>query len=83
MDLVGESEMITGIDELGVGDGIFLEKTGRTYWVEDISRRQVVLSDVDGRTNTWVRETLEEAFDADAWIRQSQPPERIEDLEES
>lgn len=83
MDLVGESHEITGIDELTVGDGIFLEKTGRTYWVEDISRRQVVLSDVDGRTNTWVRETLEEAFAADAWVHQSRPPARIEDPEES
>lgn len=82
MGLVAEGQLITAMDELAVGDSIYLEKTGQTYWVESLSRKQVVLSDVDGRTNTWVPETLEAAFAVDTWVHQGRPPARIEDLEE-
>lgn len=82
MDLVAESQLLSGVDELAVGDSIYLEKTGRTYWVEEISRNRVVLSDVEGRTNTWIPDTLEAAFEADAWIRQSGPPAQLTDFEE-
>ena len=82
MDLVGNTQVVTEIEDLGVGDSIFLEKTGRAYWVEEISRRRVILSDVEGRTNTWVRDTLEEAFAADDWVRQGTPPARFENFEE-
>ena len=73
---LGDSHLIRSTEEIAVGDSIYVERTGRTYWVEHKSRNRVKLATVDGGTDSWVRSTLDEAIQAHTWVRQSRCPGR-------
>ncbi|MFC4986670.1 hypothetical protein [Saliphagus infecundisoli] len=74
-----DSRIVTTVDDVAVGDGLYSSASDSVYWVVEISPRRVVLGAADDTTDTWVRETLEASFETNEWIRQSTRPPSIDD----
>lgn len=73
---------INSVDDINVGDCLYQEERGKTYWVKDISDDTVVLTDVGDSGESWIKDTLDQAFAAREWVRQTPGVPQIERDEE-
>lgn len=80
LDCSNSDRIVTSVDEIGIGDCLYVERTGRTHWVVDMSPERVLLEDIDGKEIPWVPDTLEKAFNAHPWIRQTESFARKKEL---
>ena len=66
---------VNSVKDIRPGDCLYQEDRGKTYWVKDISSKEVVLVDVQDRGESWIKETLDRSFAAKRWVRQASGPQ--------